>query len=196
VATHSRVPLSGDAEADALNDADPLALVIGMVLDQQIPLEKAFRGPLDLRERLGGSLTAQQIAEMDPGELEEIFAKPPALHRFPRSMARRVQDACKTIVDDFDGDAARVWTGAADGAELLRRVKSLPGFGDQKAKIFVALLAKRLDFRPDGWEKAAGSFGEAGSFYSVADIDGPEALAKVRAAKKMAKEAAKAAAAK
>lgn len=185
------LPYSGDPEADALLETDPLALVIGMVLDQQIPLEKAFRGPLDLRARLGTDLDAVAIAAMDPDKLVAAFAERPALHRFPASMARRVQETCVAIVERFGGDAASIWTGATDGADLYKRVRSLPGFGDQKAQIFVALLAKRLNFKPAGWEKAAGRFAEADSYQSVADIDGPESLARVRDFKRQMKAAAK-----
>ncbi len=188
----NKLPLSGDPEADALLEADPLALIIGMVLDQQIPLEKAFRGPLDLRDRMGADLDAREIAAMPPDKLGAFFAERPALHRFPLSMAKRVQAVCQTIVDDYDGDAAAIWTDVADGAALLKRVKALLGFGNQKARIFVALLAKRLGVEPKGWEKASGAYGEAGSFRSVADIDGPESLAKVREIKRAAKAAAKA----
>lgn len=184
--------MSGDEEADALLERDPLALVIGMVLDQQIPLEKAFRGPLDLLQRIGGELDAGRIASMPPDELGRAFTERPALHRFPMSMAKRVQEVCQAIVDRFGGDAATVWTGARDGADLFERVHSLPGFGEQKARIFVALLGKRLDVRPPGWEEAAGAFGRVGTFASVADIDSPEALTQVRAYKRAAKAAAKA----
>jgi uncharacterized HhH-GPD family protein len=183
------LPFSGDPEADELLEVDPLALVIGMVLDQQVPLEKAFRGPLDLRERLGEDLDAAHIAAMDPDELVAAFAERPALHRFPASMAKRVQETCAVIADQYGGDAASIWTGAADGTDLYERVRALPGFGEQKARIFVALLAKRLGVKPDGWEKAAGRFGEPGTFQSVADIDGPESLARVRAYKKQMKAA-------
>ncbi|HUY67041.1 MAG TPA: HhH-GPD-type base excision DNA repair protein [Acidimicrobiales bacterium] len=183
--------LSGDAAADELLSTDPLALLIGMVLDQQIPLEKAFRSPFDLQERLGGTLDAASLASMDPDKLAAIFAERPALHRFPRSMAGRVQELCALIVDSYDGDAAAIWTSAADGRELLANVKALPGFGEQKARIFVALLGKQLDVRPPGWEKASGPFGEAGSFRSVADIDSAETLAKVRQYKQKMKARAK-----
>jgi uncharacterized HhH-GPD family protein len=184
--------LSGDPDADALLTDDPLALLIGMVLDQQVPLEKAFRSPLDLRQRLGGTLDAAGVAAMDPDALAELFSTRPALHRFPKSMAARVQELCARIVDVYDGDAAAVWTGAATGKELLDNVKALPGFGDRKACIFVALLGKQLGVRPTGWEEVAGPFGERGSFRSVADIDSPETLAKVRRYKQEMKARAKA----
>ncbi|HEY7916691.1 MAG TPA: HhH-GPD-type base excision DNA repair protein [Acidimicrobiales bacterium] len=183
--------LSGEPEADALLSKDPLALLIGMVLDQQIPLEKAFKSPFDLQERLGGTLDADSLASMDPDKLAALFAERPALHRFPRSMAGRVQELCALIVDSYHGDAAAVWTSAADGRELLANVKALPGFGEQKARIFVALLGKQLGVRPTGWEKASGPYGEAGSFRSVADIHSPETLAKVRQYKQRMKARAK-----
>lgn len=184
--------LSGDPDADALLSKDPLALLIGMVLDQQIPLERAFKSPYDLLQRLGGTLDAATLASMDPEALAEVFAQRPALHRFPKSMAARVQELCALVVDSYGGDPAAIWTSAADGKELLANVKALPGFGEQKARIFVALLGKQLDVRPPGWEKAAAPFGEAGSFHSVADIDSPDTLAKVRQYKQTKKAQAKA----
>jgi uncharacterized HhH-GPD family protein len=184
--------LSGDPDADSLLSSDPLALLIGMVLDQQIPLEKAFRGPLDLSRRLGVErLDARQLAAMDPATLEAAFAERPALHRFPGSMAARTQALCQALVDDYDGDAAAVWEGARNGTELLERVKALPGFGDQKARIFVALLGKQLGVRPRGWQTASEPFGAKGSFRSVADIVDEASLAKVRATKAAMKAAAK-----
>jgi uncharacterized HhH-GPD family protein len=188
--------LSGEPEADTLLTDDPLALLIGMVLDQQVPLEKAFRSPFDLRERLGGTLDAAAVASMDPDALADLFSARPALHRFPRSMATRVQELCARIVDDYGGDASAVWTTAATGKNLLANVRALPGFGEQKARIFVALLGKQLGVRPPGWEKAAGQFGEKGSFRSVADIHSPETLAKVRRYKQEMKARAKADASK
>ena len=190
-----KLPFSGDEAADRLLEKDALALLIGMVLDQQIPLEKAFHSPLDLKERMGGKLHAAAIANADPEELGRIFATPPALHRFPGSMAKRVQEMCRVVVDVHGGKAENVWKKAKDGADLYARVKALPGFGEQKARIFVALLGKRLGVAPSGWEKAAGDYGAAGSFKSVADIDSPEALLKVRAYKKEMKAQAKAASA-
>lgn len=163
-----------------------------MVLDQQVPLERAFRSPFDLKERLGGSLDAATIAEMDPDALAKIFATPPALHRFPGSMAGRVQELCRRVADDHGGDAAAVWRGKTSGAELLAAIKSLPGFGDQKARIFVALLGKQLGVQPAGWREAAGTYGEDGSFRSVADIVSPESLAKVRGYKQEMKAKARA----
>jgi uncharacterized HhH-GPD family protein len=181
-----------DPEANKLLSTDPLALLIGMVLDQQIPLEKAFSSPYVLAQRLGHAPTAVELAEFDPEALIEIFAKPPALHRFPKAMAARVQEVCRALVEHYDGDAAGLWAGAADGRELLKRVASLPGFGKQKSQIFVALLGKQYGVEPAGWREAAGGYGEAGSFKSVADIVDGESLGRVRAYKKEMKAAAKA----
>jgi uncharacterized HhH-GPD family protein len=183
--------LSGDPEADAFLSEDPLALLIGMVLDQQVPLERAFSSPRDLRDRLGGQLDVGAIAAIDPAELAEVFSQRPALHRFPASNAGRVQQLCQIIVSDYDGDAARVWEGASSGTELLRRVRALPGFGDQKAKIFVALLGKQLGVRPPGWQEVSKPFGDKGTHYSVADITSKESLLRVRAHKAEIKAAAK-----
>lgn len=163
-----------------------------MVLDQQIPLEKAFSSPLELKERLGGHLDVDELAAMDPDELIAAFVQRPALHRFPAANAKRVQQMCQLIVDAYDGDPAKVWTGAGSGNELLARVKALPGFGEQKARIFIGLLGKQLGVRPPGWQQAAGVFGQEGTYRSVADITGPESLAKVRAYKQQMKAAARA----
>ena len=181
-----------DAEANKLLSEDPLALLIGMVLDQQIPLEKAFSSPYVLAQRLGHVPTAAELADFDPDALIAIFAKPPALHRFPKAMAARVQEVCRALVEHYDGDAARLWAEAADGKELVKRIGSLPGFGKQKSQIFTALLGKQYDVRPPGWREAAGAYGEEGSHRSVADIVDGESLAKVRAFKKEMKAAAKA----
>ncbi|HET6818728.1 MAG TPA: HhH-GPD-type base excision DNA repair protein, partial [Mycobacteriales bacterium] len=156
--------LAQDPEADQLLSESPLALLIGMVLDQQIPLEWAFKGPLHMRQRLGRDLDAGDIAGCDPDELAKVFAAPPAIHRFPGSMAGRVQQLCRVVADEYDGDAAAVWRDAKDGADLLKRVEALPGFGKQKAKIFVALLGKQLGVKAKGWREAAGEFGEAKSY--------------------------------
>lgn len=188
----AKLCLAQNAAADKLLSSDPLALLIGMVLDQQIPLEKAFTSPLVLKERLGGRLEAAEIAAMDPDELGAVFSVVPALHRFPRANAKRVQQLCRIVVEEYKGKAARVWSTADSGTELLRRVKALPGFGEQKAKIFVALLGKQLGVQPEGWREATGSFGEPGSFVSVADIEGPESLARVRQFKQERKAAARA----
>jgi uncharacterized HhH-GPD family protein len=181
-----------DAEANKLLSEDPLALLIGMVLDQQIPLEKAFSSPYVLAQRLGHVPTAAELADYDPDALIAIFAKPPALHRFPKAMAARVQEVCRALVEHYDGDAARLWAEAGDGKELVKRIGSLPGFGKQKSQIFTALLGKQYDVRPPGWREAAGVYGEEGSHRSVADIVDGESLAKVRAFKKEMKAAAKA----
>ena len=181
-----------DPEANRLLAADPLALLIGMLLDQQVPMEKAFHSPYDLKARMGGSLDAVAIAEADPDELGALFAQRPALHRFPGSMAARTQDLARVLVERFDGQAERVWTTAATGQELFANLRALPGFGEQKARIFVALLAKRLGITPRGWEDVAGAYGQAG-WFSVADIDGPESLARVREHKRAVKAEAKAA---
>ena len=185
------VPVTGDPEADKLLSEEPLALLIGMLLDQQVPMEWAFGAPLRLRDRLGGRLDAAEIAALDPDKLESVFKGPPALHRFPGSMGKRTQALCQTLVDDYDGDAAQVWAGVESGPELLRRLKALPGFGGEKARIFAALLAKRFGVRPPGWEAATAPFSDDQP-RSVADIDSAESLARVRAWKKMMKAQKKA----
>ncbi len=184
------VQLSQDPAADALLGQEPLALLLGMLLDQQIPMEKAFRGPLVLQERLG-HLDAAQIAALDPEAFAAVMATPPAVHRFPGSMAKRVQDLCTALVQDYGGDAEAVWRGA-DGKEVLKRMKALPGFGTQKAQIFVALLGKQYGVQPDGWRDAAGAYGEDGVHKSVADVVDQASLLEVRAFKQAAKKAAKA----
>ncbi|WP_412745206.1 HhH-GPD-type base excision DNA repair protein [Krasilnikovia sp. MM14-A1004] len=185
------ITLPIDAEANKLLSTDPLALLVGMVLDQQVPLEKAFSSPYVLAQRLGHAPTARELAEFDGDALIEIFATPPALHRFPKAMATRVQDVCRVLVAEYDGDAANLWADVRDGAELLRRVGSLPGFGKQKAQIFTALLGKQYGVQPDGWREAAGAYGEQGSYRSVADIVDDDSLTRVRAYKKEMKAAAK-----
>ncbi len=185
--------LAQNPDADELLSSDPLALTLGMMLDQQVPLEKAFNGPQVLAERLGvGRLDAGAIASHDPDDLAVKFSTPPAIHRFPAAMAERAQKLCQMIVTDFDGDVASVWTGAKDGADLLKRVGRLPGFGKQKAQIFVALLGKQFGVQPAGWREAAGDYGVKGAFKSVADITDAVSLAKVREYKKQQKAAAKA----
>ena len=186
------IALPVDQEANELLSRNALALLIGMLLDQQIPFERAFSAPLDLARRLGHEPTAQELAGFDPGELTTIFSERPALHRFPKAMAGRVQIMARIIVEEYDGDAAALWTTASSGGELVKRVAALPGFGPVKAQIFVALLGKQLGVRPAGWREAAGSFGAEGSFASVADIVDDESLARVRAHKQSLKAAAKA----
>ena len=181
--------VTGDADADALINSDPLALLIGMLLDQQVPMEWAFRGPATLLERLG-SLDAVAIAEMEPDLLDIECRTKPAVHRFPGSMAKRIQALCQHIVDNYDGDASLLWGSATSGADLKQRLVSLPGYGDEKAMIFTAILAKRMGVAPAGWQDAAGPFSD-NTPRSVADIDGPEALATVREWKKAQKAVGK-----
>ena len=185
--------LAQDAEADAVLSANPLALLIGMLLDQQFPMERAFASPALLTERLGGPLTAAGIAEYDTEALVAAFTGPPALHRYPRSMAERVQALCRTIVADWGGEVERLWTDAADGRTVLANLQSLPGFGKQKAQIFTALLGKQCNVRPEGWREAAGSYGDDGSRRSIADVVDPVTLGEVREFKQAQKKAAKAA---
>jgi uncharacterized HhH-GPD family protein len=183
--------ITGDPAADTLLSESPLALLVGMLLDQQVTMESAFAGPAKIRDRVG-SLDAATIADYDPDALVEVFKQTPAVHRFPGSMAARVQSVCAAVRDDWSGDASAIWTqGDPDGAEVLRRLKALPGFGEQKAKIFLALLGKQGGLDAPGWRKASGSYGEEGAYRSVADIVDPGSLAKVREAKKAAKAAAK-----
>jgi uncharacterized HhH-GPD family protein len=186
--------LATTPDGNDLLERDPLALLIGMLLDQQIPMEKAFTSPAVLRERMGRDLDATEIAGYDPAAFEELFRTPPALHRFPAAFAKRLQALAQTLVDQFDGRAETVWTGAADGPDLVKRIGRLPGFGEQKAKIFAALLGKQFGVRPAGWREAAGAYGERGSFRSVADVVDDSSLTKVRTFKKQQKAAAKAAA--
>jgi uncharacterized HhH-GPD family protein len=181
-----------EPEANELLTRSPLALLIGMLLDQQVSLERAFSAPLDLVRRLGHEPTAAELAEFDPVALAAVFSERPALHRYPRAMAARVQDLARLIVDTYDGEPAHVWLSAKSGAELLKRVAALPGFGAQKAQIFVALLGKQLGVQPRGWRQAAGKFGAKGSHLSVADITDADSLARVRSYKQELKAAAKA----
>jgi uncharacterized HhH-GPD family protein len=182
-----------DPEANALLDRDPLAVLLGLVLDQQITIEKAFTSPYVLAQRLGHEPTATELAHFDPDALASIFSTPPALHRFPKAMATRVQEVCRVIADQYDGDTAQLWAGVATGEELLKRIMALPGFGKQKAQIYVALLGKQLGIRPKGWRAAAGLYGPDGAYRSVADIVDDQSLTKVRANKKQIKADAKAA---
>jgi uncharacterized HhH-GPD family protein len=185
--------LTTDSEANELLDREPLALLIGMLLDQQITIEVAFAGPKKILDRIG-AFDAKTIAEYDPEEFAALCSTPPAIHRFPGSMAKRVQALCQGLVEQYGGDAAAVWTaGNPSGAEVLKRLKALPGFGDVKAKIFLALLGKQRGLAAKGWQKAAGEFAKKGTHLSVADITDEASLQEVRAYKKQMKAAAKAA---
>jgi uncharacterized HhH-GPD family protein len=189
----STLHIAQHPEADQMLSTDPLALLLGMLLDQQFPMERAFAGPYVLAQRIGvTSLDATALAAHDPDTLTQAFATTPVVHRYPKAMAARTQDLCRVLVDRYDGSAAALWETASTGKELLARVASLPGFGKQKAQIFVALLGKQLGVRPDGWREAAGGYGEDGVFKSVADVTSQESLDKVRAYKKEMKAAAKA----
>ena len=186
--------LAQEPDADALLGRSPLAALVGMLLDQQVPMEWAFAGPYTIVRRMGtDDLDAHEIASYDPEAFAALLSTKPAVHRYPGSMAKRIQQLCQYLVEHYDGDASGVWEGVTDGGELLKRLNDLPGFGTQKAQIFLALLGKQLGVRPKGWREAAGAYGEAKSFRSVADITGPESLTKVRAHKQEMKAAAKAA---
>ena len=186
--------LAQDPEADELLGRSPLAALVGMLLDQQVPMEWAFKGPRTIADRLGASdLDAHDITAQDPEAFVALLSEKPAVHRYPGSMAKRIQQLCQYLVEHYDGEAELVWKGVDDGRELLRRLEELPGFGKQKAQIFLALLGKQLGVRPMGWREAAGAYGEPESFRSVADITGPDSLTKVRAHKQEMKAAAKAA---
>lgn len=178
--------VTGDDAADQLVNTDPLALLLAMLLDQQVPMEWAFVAPARLRERMGGELDPRRIAAMDPDDVKALFAQKPALHRFPGSMATRAHRLCQHLVEHYGGDAAAIWTGAAQGDVVFRRLRDLPGFGDEKARIFVAVLAKRMGQRPVGWEEAAGPFADEQP-RSVADIGSREAFADVKRWKKAQK---------
>ncbi len=183
--------ITGDAAADRLLTEDPLALLIGMLLDQQVAMETAFSGPLKIKERVG-SVDAATLAGYDPEAFVDVFKKTPAVHRFPGSMAARVQSLCAAIEQEWQGDASAIWTrDEPDGATVLKRLRSLPGFGEQKAKIFLALLGKQYGFTGAGWREAAGTYGEDGSYRSVADIVSAESLTRVREHKRAMKAAAK-----
>ena len=185
------IPITGDPEADALLVEDPLALLIGMLLDQQVPMEWAFRGPYNLKARLGGRLDAAEIAALGPDRVVEIFCDKPALHRYPAVMARRTHELCQYLVDHYKGDASKVWFRVTSGDELYRRLRELPGYGEEKAKIFMAILAKRLGKKPAGWEEAAAPFSDQVP-RSVADVASAATLAKVREFKKAQKAAKRA----
>jgi uncharacterized HhH-GPD family protein len=175
--TADRLPFTGDADADQLLASDPLALLIGFVLDQQVPLQKAFSGPIELRRRIG-RLDAQEIATMDPEKLDSAFRERPALHRFPGNMAKRTRELAAYLVDHYDGDASRIWTEARDGADLHARLLALPGFGPMKAETLLAILGKRLGVAPAGWEKFVPDH------MTLADVDSPEALSRYQAGKR------------
>jgi uncharacterized HhH-GPD family protein len=181
--------VTGDADADRLLNAEPLAALLGMLLDQQVPMEWAFMSPYRLKERLGG-LDAAQIAAMAPEEVEAVFKEKPALHRYPGSMGKRAHAVCQHLVEHYDGKAENVWKGVRSGDELYRRLREIPGFGDEKSKIFIALLAKRFGKTPKGWEEASAPFGED-TPRSVADIHDDESLHRVREWKKAKKAAGK-----
>ncbi len=182
------IPITGIPEADQLLVTDPLALLIGMLLDQQVPMEWAFKGPYTLSQRLDGPLDAGEIAAMGQDAVVEIFCAKPAMHRYPAVMARRTWELCQFLVDHYDGDAAKVWRGVRSGDELYRRLRELPGYGEEKAKIFMAILAKRLGKKPTGWEAAAAPFSDP-TPRSVADVASAETLAQVRQFKKAQKAA-------
>ena len=192
--TSRRIWLTGDPAADDLLSTDDNALLLGMVLDQQVAMEKAFAGPAVIAGRMGGRLDVAAIAAMDEDAFVALCSERPAVHRFPGAMAKRVRQVCQVLVEDFDGDAGRVWRDAATGADLKRAITALPGFGAEKATIFVAVLAKQRGVQPPGWQEAAGDFWQDG-YRSVADVVDEESLARVRESKRAAKAAKKAAAA-
>jgi uncharacterized HhH-GPD family protein len=181
-------------DANELLSRSPLALLVAMILDQQVPLERAFSAPFDLAARLGHEPTAEELAAFDPDALSAVFSERPALHRYPRAMAARVQEVARLIVEEYDGDTAKLWSTAPTGAELYKRVAGLSGFGTQKAKIFVAMLGKQLGVQPPGWREASGQFGAEDTYLSVADIIDEDSLGRVRAYKQELKAAAKASA--
>jgi len=183
--------IAQDPHADAVLNRDPFALLVGMLLDQQYPMEHAFRGPAKLLDRFG-TLDPATIAAAEPESFADLCSTPPAIHRYGRSMAGRVQELARHVLEVHDGDASRVWTEARDGADLMKRLRALPGYGEQKARIFTALLAKQLDVKPSGWTKVVGDYGKKG-YRSVADVVDAESLGKVRAFKKQKKAAAAAA---
>jgi len=184
------IPITGDVRADLLLEENPLALVIGMLLDQQVPMEWAFRGPATLSSRLGGHLDATRIADMDQEEFVALCAQKPAIHRFPAAMGRRIHELCGMLVDEYAGDAAALWNDVGDADELRRRLRCLPGYGEEKTKILIAILAKRLGVRPDGWEQVAAPFSD-GEPRSVADVASEASLGAVRQWKKAMKAAKK-----
>jgi uncharacterized HhH-GPD family protein len=182
------IRIAQDPHADEILNDDPFALLTGMLLDQQYPMEHAFRGPAKVLDRFG-TLDPAAIAAAEPEAFADLCATPPAIHRYGRSMAGRVQELARHVVEEYDGDASRLWTEARSGADLMKRLRALPGYGEQKAKIFTALLAKQLDVKPRGWTTVAGDYGKKG-YRSVADVVDAESLGKVRAFKKQQKAAA------
>jgi uncharacterized HhH-GPD family protein len=183
-------PITGDAEADRLLVTDPLALVIGMLLDQQVPMEWAFRGPATLESRMGDDFDAATIAAMDVDDFVAVCRTKPAIHRFPKSMGQRIHELCVHVTDRYDGDAQRIWSDVESGPALYERLRDLPGYGDEKSRIFIALLAKRFGVTPTGWEEAAGAFSDT-TPRSAADVDSEESLQRVREWKKLQKAAKK-----
>jgi uncharacterized HhH-GPD family protein len=186
----AKIPITGDLDANLLLEDDPLALLLGMLLDQQVPMEWAFKGPATLKERLGGRLDAHEIAALDPDEVVAVFSAKPALHRYPGSMAKRTHAVCQHLVEHYDGDAAQIWGRATTGAEALANLRALPGYGEEKSKIFLAILGKRLGVAPPGWEDASAPFSDAEP-RSVADVADEQSLLSVRAWKQAKKAAGK-----
>lgn len=191
--TNTPLRLTGDPEADHLLTDDDNALLIGMVLDQQVPMEKAFSGPLVIAQRMGGSFDVAKIAAMSEDEFVAVCAQRPAIHRFPAAMGKRIYQVCRVLTDRYDGQAANLWNHARSGEEVKSNLAGLPGFGADKAAIFTAVLGKRRGVTPEGWRTAAGYYGEPGTYRSVADIVDDESLQKVRETKRSVKAAKKAA---
>jgi len=191
MATSPTLRIAQEPAADELLSKDPFALLTGMLLDQQFPMEHAFRGPAKVLERFG-TLAPAAIAAAEPEAFADLCATPPAVHRYGRSMAARIQALASVVVQEYEGQAERIWTEAKNGKDLVARLRALPGFGEQKARIFAALVGKQLGVAPERWREAAGAYGDEGSFRSVADVVDEESLQKVRTFKKQAKAAAKA----
>ncbi|WP_020577622.1 HhH-GPD-type base excision DNA repair protein [Actinopolymorpha alba] len=186
------ISITGNAAADVELENHPFSLLTAMLLDQQFPMERAFLGPYVIVERLGGPLDPAVVAAYDPDAFAKLCTGPPAVHRYPGAMAGRIQTLAQYVLDEYDGDAARIWSDVATADELLRRLKALPGYGTVKATIFLALLGKQFGVRPEGWSRVTGGYGEVGVFRSVADVIDADSLAKVRAYKQEQKRAAKA----
>ncbi|MGL4172980.1 MAG: HhH-GPD-type base excision DNA repair protein [Actinomycetota bacterium] len=181
------IQIAQDPAADQVLSDDPFALLMGMVLDQQFPMERAFAAPATVLRRFG-SLNPVAVAQADPEAFKAVCSQTPAIHRFPSSMAGRIQELARVVVDDYNGDASQIWRGAVSGTDLFKRLLALPGFGKQKAQIFIALVAKQLDVQPDGWAQTAGDYALPG-FRSVADVVDPSSLQKVRQYKQASKAA-------